>query len=70
MRSAPLHDKAGINRVTYFDFVARRLERVTPVDVVEFEPVEYQTGIDVIEERFDSMEELMSHVRQVVGELA
>jgi len=55
---------------SYYEFQARRAKREEVAhDVIEFEPVE-DTGIEVIEEQFDSWEELMGHVKQVMGDMS
>jgi hypothetical protein len=60
----------GNSRLTsYYEFQARQVKRSeVALDVVEFELVE-DTGIEVVEEQFDSMDEMLAHVKQVMGEL-
>jgi hypothetical protein len=54
---------------SYYEFQARQVKRSeVALDVVEFELVE-DTGIEVQEQQFDSMDELLAHVKQVMGEL-
>lgn len=71
MRSALLPNTAGPHRLTsYYEFCARQAKRAeVALDIVEFEVIETSTGIEVQEERFDSMDELMAHVNEVLGEL-
>lgn len=68
MRNA--QSSEGSDRLTsYYEFQARQVKRSeVALDVVEFELVE-DTGIEVDEQQFDSMDELLAHVKQVMGEL-
>jgi hypothetical protein len=70
MRTSPLPDSTGTERLTsYYEFQARQIQRSeVALEVVEFELVE-DTGMEVVEEQFDSMDELLAHVKQVMGEL-
>lgn len=71
MRNSSVSNAAGVERLTsYFEFQARQIQRAeVALDVIEFE-VEEDTGIEVEEQQFDSMDELLAHVKQVMGELS
>jgi hypothetical protein len=70
MRTSLLPDAPGAKRLTsYYEFQARQVKRAeVALDVIEFE-IEEETGIKVEEQQFDSWDELLAHVNQVLGEL-
>lgn len=70
MRTSLLPNTPGTERLTnYYEFQARQVKRSeVALDVIEFEIVE-DSGIEVEEQQFDSMDELLAHVKQVMGEL-
>lgn len=70
MRTSLLPNAPGAERLTsYYEFQARQVKRSeVALDVIDFELVE-DTGIEVEEQQFDSMDELLAHVKQVMGEL-
>lgn len=70
MSTASIPNTTGGRLTSYYEFQARQVKRAeVALDVIEFE-VEEDTGIEVEEQQFDSMEELMEHVKQVIGDLS
>jgi hypothetical protein len=72
MRTSLLPDAAGAERLTsYYEFQARQVKRSeVALDVIDFEVIEEpESTMEVQEQQFDSMDELLAHVKQVMGDL-
>jgi CO dehydrogenase/acetyl-CoA synthase delta subunit len=70
MRNA--QSSEGSDRLTsYYEFQARQVKRSeVALDVIDFEVIEQpESTMEVQEQQFDSMDELLAHVKQVMGEL-
>lgn len=69
MRNSSVPSIPGGRLTSYYEFQARRVKQSeVALDVIEFELVE-DSGIEVEEQQFDSMDELLAHVKQVLGDL-